>query len=72
MLPKNVKTLANYIEEAGYETAYIGNVASDGEFENRRPSITMIIVPKELRGGYTGIPGGKAGNTSHDMGDGYV
>ena len=42
MLPKNVKTLANYIEEAGYETAYIGkwHLASDGELENRRPSIT--------------------------------
>ena len=23
MLPQNIKTLANYIEEAGYETAYI-------------------------------------------------
>ena len=35
MLPANVKTLGSYIEEAGYETAYIGkwHLASDGELE---------------------------------------
>lgn len=35
MLPAGVKTLGNYIEEAGYETAYIGkwHLASDGELE---------------------------------------
>ncbi len=58
MLPKNVKTLANYIEEAGYETAYIGkwHLASDGELE-KPPTIdhTITAVPKELRGGYTGF-----------------
>lgn len=33
MLPRNVKTLASYLEEAGYETAYVGkwHLASDGE-----------------------------------------
>ena len=33
MLPQNIKTLANYIEEAGYETAYIGkwHLASECE-----------------------------------------
>lgn len=33
MLPYNIKILANYIEEAGYETDYIGkwHLASDGE-----------------------------------------
>ena len=54
MLPKNVKTLANYIEEAGYETAYIGkwHLASTGELE--KPPIidhTTTAIPKEFRGG---------------------
>lgn len=57
MLPAGVKTLANYIEEAGYETAYIGkwHLASDGELE-KAPSIdhTVTAIPRELRGGYTG------------------
>ena len=76
MLPKNVKTLANYIEEAGYETAYIGkwHLASDGELE-KPPTIdhTITAVPKELRGGYTGF--WRAADvlefTSHGY-DGYV
>lgn len=58
MLPKGVKTLANYIEEAGYETAYIGkwHLASDGELE-KPPVIdhTITPIPLELRGGYTGF-----------------
>lgn len=58
MLPKGVKTLANYIEEAGYETAYIGkwHLASDGELE-KPPTIdhTVTAIPPELRGGYTGF-----------------
>ncbi len=57
MLPKGVKTLADYIEEAGYETAYIGkwHLASDGELE-KPPTIdhTVTAIPRELRGGYTG------------------
>ena len=57
MLPPNVKTLGQYIEEAGYETAYIGkwHLASDGELE-KPPVIdhTVTAIPKELRGGYTG------------------
>ena len=57
MLPAGVKTLGNYIEEAGYETAYIGkwHLASDGELE-KPPVIDHWItaIPKELRGGYTG------------------
>ena len=57
MLPPNVKTLGQYIEEAGYETAYIGkwHLASDGELE-KPPVIdhTITAIPKELRGGYTG------------------
>ena len=58
MLPKDVKTLANYIEEAGYETAYIGkwHLASEGELE-QKPTIdhTVTAIPKEFRGGYTGF-----------------
>lgn len=57
MLPSNVRTLGNYIEEAGYETAYVGkwHLASDGELE-KAPRIdhTVTAIPKELRGGYTG------------------
>lgn len=58
MLPKNVKTLANYIEEAGYKTAYIGkwHLASSGELE-KTPEINYqtVAVPPEFRGGYTGF-----------------
>ena len=58
MLPAGVKTLANYIEEAGYETAYIGkwHLASDGELE-KPPTIdhTVTAIPRQLRGGYTGF-----------------
>lgn len=57
MLPAGVKTLGSYIEEAGYETAYIGkwHLASDGELE-KPPVIdhTVTAIPLELRGGYTG------------------
>ncbi len=57
MLPSNIKTLGMYMEEAGYETAYIGkwHLASDGELE-KAPAIdhTITAVPLELRGGYTG------------------
>ena len=57
MLPPDVKTLGQYIEEAGYETAYIGkwHLASDGELE-KPPVIdhTITAIPRELRGGYTG------------------
>ena len=58
MLPANVKTLGSYIEEAGYETAYIGkgHLASDGELE-KPPTIdhTVTAIPRQLRGGYTGF-----------------
>lgn len=58
MLPQNVKPLGTYMEEAGYETAYIGkwHLASDGELE-KKPTIdhTVTAIPRELRGGYTGF-----------------
>lgn len=57
MLPHDVKTLANYIDEAGYETAYIGkwHLASDGDLESK-PIIdhTITAIPLEYRGGYNG------------------
>lgn len=52
-LPDNIKPLAEYFNEAGYETAYIGkwHLASD-----RLPGIGLhcekTAVPKEKRGGY--------------------
>lgn len=76
MLPEGVKTLADYIEEAGYETAYIGkwHLASDGEAD-QAPVVdhTVTAIPRELRGGYTGY--WRAADvlefTSHGY-DGYV
>lgn len=58
MLPPNVKPLGQYMEEAGYETAYIGkwHLASDGELE-QKPTVdhTITAIPRELRGGYSGF-----------------
>ena len=76
MLPHDIKTLANYIEEAGYETAYIGkwHLASTGELE-QPPTIdhTITAIPPAFRGGYTGF--WRAADvlefTSHGY-DGYV
>lgn len=58
MLPHDVKTVANYFEEAGYETAYIGkwHLASDGELEQKpRIDHSITAIPLEYRGGYTGF-----------------
>lgn len=76
MLPQDVKPLGAYMEEAGYETAYIGkwHLASDGE-QDQAPVIdhTTTAIPKALRGGYTGF--WRAADvlefTSHGY-DGYV
>lgn len=76
MLPSNIKTLGSYIEEAGYETAYIGkwHLASGSRAENS-PAVdhTITPIPRELRGGYTGF--WRAADvlefTSHGY-DGYV
>ncbi len=58
MLPQNVKTIAQYFEEAGYETAYIGkwHLASEGELEGK-PKIdhATTAIPLNFRGGYTGF-----------------
>ncbi|MBI9095333.1 MAG: sulfatase-like hydrolase/transferase [Sphaerochaeta sp.] len=57
-LPSDVKTLANYLTEAGYENAYIGkwHLASTGGLEET-PAIDYrtIPIPKGLRGGYEGF-----------------
>ena len=57
-LPANVKTVANYLTEAGYETAYVGkwHLASDGPLETK-PSIDFhhSAIPLERRGGHTGF-----------------
>ncbi|QTQ13144.1 sulfatase-like hydrolase/transferase [Treponema parvum] len=58
MLPINFKTVANYMEGAGYETAYVGkwHLASEGALESK-PVIDYQTkaIPPELRGGYTGF-----------------
>lgn len=76
MLPLDVKTLGNYMEEIGYETAYIGkwHLASDGEMgKPHRIDHTITAIPLEYRGGYTGF--WRASDvlefTSHGY-DGYV
>jgi uncharacterized sulfatase len=58
MLPLGIPTLAGYLEEAGYETAYIGkwHLASDGELG--KPPVEDYRekpVPQNRRGGYTGF-----------------
>ncbi len=57
-LPTDVKTLANYLTEAGYENAYIGkwHLASTGGLE-AAPTIDYHTkpIPLELRGGYEGF-----------------
>ena len=58
MLPTTVKTVADYLAEAGYETGYVGkwHLASDGdENYNQRLDFFESPVPRELRGGYTGF-----------------
>ena len=53
LLPRGIKTLANYMEEAGYETAYVGkwHLASQNGAADHR----TVAVPREYRGGYSGF-----------------
>ncbi|MCD7806733.1 MAG: sulfatase-like hydrolase/transferase [Lachnospiraceae bacterium] len=73
-LPQDVKTVANYMEEAGYETAYVGkwHLAS-GPRGNQALDYRTRAVPKELRGGYNGYwrTADVLEFTSHGY-DGYV
>ena len=56
-LPKNIKTLADWFYEAGYDLGYVGkwHLASDGEME-KPPVIDFqhSPIPLESRGGYRG------------------
>ena len=76
-LPLNVKTVADYFHEAGYETAYVGkwHLASARDSYSTPPSIDYECraIPPERRGGYRGF--WRAADilefTSHGY-DGYV
>jgi len=48
-LPLDSKTIAHYVKEAGYDTAYVGkwHLASDSEHD-----LKIAPTPKERRGGY--------------------
>lgn len=75
-LPGNIKTLADYFYEAGYECAYVGkwHLASEGELETP-PAVDYhhSAVPPERRGGYRGFwrVADTLEFTSHGY-DGYV
>lgn len=76
-LPKNVKTIAQYFEENGYTTAYVGkwHLASERGNLQTDPAwdYETRAIPLEHRGGYTGF--WRAADilefTSHGY-DGYV
>lgn len=75
-LPEGVKTLAEYLHEGGYDTAYIGkwHLASGGKSDkNNKIDYKTIAIPPERRGGYKGF--WRAADvleaTSHGY-DGYV
>lgn len=58
MLPTDVKTVADYLAETGYETAYVGkwHLASDGDADyHQRLDFFDAPVPPEYRGGYNGF-----------------
>ncbi|MBK5200928.1 MAG: sulfatase-like hydrolase/transferase [Spirochaetaceae bacterium] len=56
-LPNDSKTIAHYLENDGYKTAYVGkwHLASTGNLEEKPyQDFQKIAIPQELRGGYTG------------------
>jgi len=71
-LPLDVKTVADYLREAGYENAYVGkwHLASQGNLEGA-PSFDYkrSAVPPERRGGYTGY--WRAADVLEFTSDGY-
>ncbi len=57
-LPQNVKTVADYFEETGYETAYVGKwhlASTDDVDKPPMEDYTVTAVPPERRGGYRGF-----------------
>ena len=57
-LPPDVKTVADYLTEAGYQTAYVGkwHLASGGNrFGEGEDDYKIKPVPLERRGGYRGF-----------------
>lgn len=57
-LPPDVKTVADYFSEAGYETAYVGkwHLASGGNrFGEEEDDYRTRPVPEKRRGGYQGF-----------------
>lgn len=76
-LPPDIKTVADYFEEAGYETAYVGkwHLATKRESYQLPPSenYETTAIPPERRGGYHGFwrAADVLEHTSHGY-DGYV
>lgn len=78
-LPQNEKTLAHYLNDAGYDTAYIGkwHLASTQNIDSppHEPDISFEkkAVPPERRGGYTDywLASDTLEHTSHSY-DGYM
>lgn len=75
-LPRDRRTLAMYLEAAGYDTGYVGkwHLASDKNVPGREDTnFATRPIPPDLRGGYTGF--WRASDvlefTSHGY-DGYV
>lgn len=72
MLPRDIKTVAEYMTEAGYENAYVGkwHLASEGGLEEA-PTIDYQTkaVPLEYRGGYNGY--WRAADVLEFTSDGY-
>ncbi|MXI87717.1 sulfatase-like hydrolase/transferase [Sphaerochaeta halotolerans] len=57
-LPKGTKTIAHYLQDNGYETAYVGkwHLASEGEMEQKpTQDYQKTAIPPEFRGGYNGF-----------------
>lgn len=56
-LPMDIKTLADYFTEAGYDTGYIGkwHLASETLESGQVIDYTVTAIPPERRGGYKGF-----------------
>ncbi len=75
-LPHDVKTIAQYFKEAGYETAYVGKwhlASSIIDYSHPVEDFSTSAIPPEKRGGYDGYwrVSDILEHTSHGY-DGYV